>query len=738
MKKLTEKPDYRIVLCIILFSILAISLILRISEDDEIEIPYNIMKATDDAYINDELGIIDVPAGGVNAEDKIYANIGKYAFLQGRYDIRIVHACPEDSVLTIKDGSRIIQSVILPGKQSETKTEVYLDEATDDFLMEFSYKGKENIQLKQVIIRTKGLFHIDSLISGILLIIIPCVIIYIRKKNKNFMYPLIGIVFAVILVSAPLFSGSYVGGFDIGFHLMRMEGIRDGLLEGKFPVVIYPAAKYEHGYLGALYPSLFMYIPALLRIIGVSEPNAFNIFVIMISCFTGWSAYVSVKGITGSIDAAFASAVLYCLLPFRVYNIYVGSEIGALLGMAFYPLVLWGIYEILLGNFQKWYILTLAFSGLIESHVLSTVFMALLCLVLLLIFSGSVLKEKVRIVALVKSAVCCIIINLFFLVPFLYYQKDIRYNEVLRDKDPVRYALSIGELFRLDNRDTLYPTAGIVTAVIVSIIAYYYLCEKSEKTDTDENKKRVEELIAVFSALGVMSLFIATSLFPWKGLKKIESIWYMIKIIQLPWRTLSIAGILLSVAVVVIVLNSSSLQKNGFVIIGFIVLLSLASDMVIIDDIRTQAYSNDKLMGGWNSDFTDEYTPHNYKSDAEIEKDTTYIVTGDVDIFDYKKDETRISFSYSSKKGGSIRVPLIYYRGYNAQTSGGEKLSISESDIGTIMIELPLTKGDTVVLEHIEPWHLRAAELISFVFFLVFIVMLIIKKKSRESKYGNI
>ncbi len=730
MKKITEKLDYRVILCFILLLFLAFSLILRISEDDETEIPYNLIKVTDEAYINDEVGIIDVPAGGIAEENGIYATIGKYSFLKNTYDIRIVHACPEDSLLTIKDGNRVIQTVILPGKQSETKTEVFLDEPTDDFFMEFSYKGKENIQLKQVIIRSRGLFYIDSLISGILLLIIPCVIIYIRKKEKLIKAPLLGILFAVILVSAPLLSGSYTGGFDIGFHLMRMEGIRDGLLDGQFPVVIYPAAKYEHGYLGAIYPSLFMYIPALLRLIGVSEPAALNLFVIMISCFTGWSAYVSVKGISGFEDAAFASAVLYCLLPFRVYNIYVGSEIGALLGMAFYPLVLWGIYEILLGNFKKWYILTLAFSGLIESHVLSTVFMAALCLLLLLIFAGSVFRQKERILALIKAALSCIIINLFFLIPFFYYQQGLRYNEVLRDKDPVSYALSIGELFRLDNSDTLYPTAGIVTVVIIFIIAYYYLCERSEAKETDENKKRVEEMIAAFSALGVAALFIATSLFPWKGLKKIESIWYMIKIVQLPWRTLGVAGVLLSVAVTVIVLNSRKLKQHGFAIIGFIILLSIAGDMVVIDDFRTRAYTDDKLMGGWNSDFTDEYTPHNYKSDEEIENDTTYRLTGDVNISAYIKDDTKITFSYDSKKGGSIRVPLIFYRGYNARTSLGKELSISESDIGTIQIELPSSEGDTVVLKHSEPWNLRAAELISVLFFAVFLFMTVIKKKS--------
>ncbi len=56
----------------------------------------------------------------------------------------------------------------------------------------------------------------------------------------------------------PLFSGTIGFGHDLNFHLYRIEGIKDGILSGQFPVRIHPTHNNGYGYITAsVYPELF-------------------------------------------------------------------------------------------------------------------------------------------------------------------------------------------------------------------------------------------------------------------------------------------------------------------------------------------------------------------------------------------------------------------------------------------------------------------------------------------------
>ena len=49
-----------------------------------------------------------------------------------------------------------------------------------------------------------------------------------------------GCFFIIVFVSLPLFSGFLFYGHDLTFHLLRIEGIKDGLLSRQFPVRMQP------------------------------------------------------------------------------------------------------------------------------------------------------------------------------------------------------------------------------------------------------------------------------------------------------------------------------------------------------------------------------------------------------------------------------------------------------------------------------------------------------------------
>ena len=67
-----------------------------------------------------------------------------------------------------------------------------------------------------------------------------------------------------LYASVPLFTQSFKQSDDICYHLLRIEGLKDGMLDGQFPVVIFPEALAGNGYLNSMYPYLFLYSPWLL------------------------------------------------------------------------------------------------------------------------------------------------------------------------------------------------------------------------------------------------------------------------------------------------------------------------------------------------------------------------------------------------------------------------------------------------------------------------------------------
>ena len=86
------------------------------------------------------------------------------------------------------------------------------------------------------------------------------------------------------VISWPLYSQmAAVTDNDMLFHLSRIDGIRESLLGGQFPVRIQTAASQLDGYgyaAGLFYPNLFLYISVILCIFGLPLGLVYNLFCI--------------------------------------------------------------------------------------------------------------------------------------------------------------------------------------------------------------------------------------------------------------------------------------------------------------------------------------------------------------------------------------------------------------------------------------------------------------------------
>ena len=90
-------------------------------------------------------------------------------------------------------------------------------------------------------------------------------------------------------VSLPLFVPGIEGHFgqDLGFHLNRIEGLFLELKSGHFPVYIESYWMNGYGYANAIYyGDLFLYFPAILRLLGVPVVASYKLYLLAINICT--------------------------------------------------------------------------------------------------------------------------------------------------------------------------------------------------------------------------------------------------------------------------------------------------------------------------------------------------------------------------------------------------------------------------------------------------------------------
>src|SRR5699024_9893493 len=92
--------------------------------------------------------------------------------------------------------------------------------------------------------------------------------------------------------SYPLFTDFLTVGMDQEFHLRRIEGLFGALQSGQWPARISTQHFGGKGYAtGVMYPELFLYFPAALRLAGASILFSWKALLFAINLGTAFSAY---------------------------------------------------------------------------------------------------------------------------------------------------------------------------------------------------------------------------------------------------------------------------------------------------------------------------------------------------------------------------------------------------------------------------------------------------------------
>ncbi|MBO6137643.1 MAG: hypothetical protein J6O71_03430 [Lachnospiraceae bacterium] len=593
------------------------------------------------------------------------------------------------------------------------------------------YAGNGKLTIEKVIAtQTNAGRYRRPVIAGLLFL---CLDILLLKRKwlaeifsvKQYSYT-VGLLLLIFIASLPVFARGIYIGHDTLFHVMRIEGLKEAILSGQFPPKMHSTHMYGYGYAtGQMYPQLFLYPSAIMRILGFDRVCAHDFLIFMINALTVCISYYSFLKIFKVRHVAFIGTVLYTLAPYRMLDIYFRDAVGEYCAMTGLPLVIWGIYSFIKREETEespcYIALALGFTIVLESHLLTTLTVAVFSILLGLIFIKRLLRRDC-LIGLGKFAALTLLLNAGFLVPLLDYMRlpmnhfsnsiknkglDIALlftNNMLHASADLKGRTVVEETGQIGIDDKLPFAIGY--ALLFTTAAFLLFVRM-------EDKYRLLGVTAL--AFGVLNCVLSLYIFPWEILER-TILGGVIAAFQFPWRFLIFVPVSLTVCgcIGVIYLTKRTSVMNVMLIVGLTALFGFINMTDFL--IEKVGLSADVKLDYTYLGAAREYLLEGTDGDL-FEKRGERISTSseNVRISDYVKLGSRLTLKASNSDDvvQLMDLPLTMYPGYCAKDSHGGSLDVTYGDNQVVRVLLPPGFDDTVYVCFGGKWYWKAAAVIS-------------------------
>lgn len=617
-----------------------------------------------------------------------------------------------------------------------------LSRSASDLQVNVYFSGSGSIRISSIIVAETSNLYKKTLFYAVLLCLFINFMVYFYRSDLSRRKVILALTGIFAAVCYPLYTDYLTVGHDLPFHLMRIEGIAEGLKTGTFPVKIHPLWAKGYGYaVGIFYGDTLLYFPALLRLLGFSIQTAYKFFAAAMNLGTVLISYFSFKKMFRSRKMGIIGSLLYSTALYRLLDTYTRAAVGEYTAMLFFPLVLCGFYLIFTESDSKSWIkhsilIALGLTGLVQSHALSCEMAAVVILLACIVMIRRICNRRV-ILSLVLSAALTFLMNVGFGVPFLdyYFNSDLYITSPMWDSGVSAgfqtrgiFPVQLFTLFQHSNGGSWNTTAGVNNeftvgigiVFLIGILLYCYLSFFHFKKYRDDKNFVPAGLCC---ALGCLLLFMSTCYFPWDRLSCLGSgVEAVLNTLQFPWRLLAPATVLLTFTTcyaVSMLLRFEDRAISFAVITGGFLLLAVNCGWYMYDFAFTGApyrvYSVTDL--DTMSMYSYEYLPSATDPDKIV---NNQILTNNIASWDsyLKKGLTIQCLVEQGNHEGYIDFPLNYYPYYTCKAiSSGENLSVSSGSNGMLRVTFPAGFRDTVQITFREPWFWRAAEMISLISF---------------------
>ena len=555
------------------------------------------------------------------------------------------------------------------------------------------------------------------IVSLIVLSVVSFAVDIITKKQRREKIAVFFILSAVVIFSsAGLLKFDNISGQDGYFHIMRILGIAENINRGiPFSKVNY-VFNQGYGYFDPVfYPRLFLWIPGIMVAVGMNISNAYRIFLLLINIATVFVSFKCFDRMTQNKLCAVAATALYTLNYYRMSDMYIRASVGELLFIAFFPMVLCGIYSIFRRRENSWLLLAAGATFVLQSHIIGTLLTAISGVVLIsgyLVYDLIIKKGiKNEIVCLVKAGIATVAANLWFLIPLVYY---IRQDFVMFAVNPEYFARYQQPFFNMFFKRTGFddvsilshmgPMTGLVFAAV--IMAAVVLAVKN---------KKVAEGTAIL-AVSAAVLFTASVYMPWVKLSSNPAVYFIVDSMQFSFRAISV---FLALLVMASVLIAGKFKGNGSkgVFVALALVLCLSSF-----DYYSMMYNERSVVRGYNGEYEintfcpSEYLLNAANKDEVNNPDKLRTLTDEITVktHEYYKAGSRVVVDNNSAEDNYIEIPLFYYDGYTAYSVENDiYLPVQPGGYGVVRVVVPPSVTGEIIVQFSTRNIFHAAEIIS-------------------------
>ena len=547
----------------------------------------------------------------------------------------------------------------------------------------------------------------------------------------------------VLFACVPLMTNYLLSGQDLTFHLMRIEGLAEGLKQGQFPVKMQPVWLNDYGYpVSILYGDLFLYVPAVLRIIGFSLQASYKIYLVMIQIITAINTYLCCKEIAEDRKLGVVGCFLYVFATNRMTNIYYRAAVGEYTALAFLPLVFLGLFY-LLGEKERtraeqkkvFFLLVMGYTFMLESHMLSfniaIVFSIIYCL-----FHFKKFLQNFWF--LVKTALITIGLNLGFLVPMADYMisHDMKVKFASQIENMQEHGLFLSQLFQMFR----FPVSlsgnvmngvggdmaigiGLAYMLMLALFVWELCCCFWRKKKGLANEGMIaSESVRIF-VIFLLCLVMSCYFFPWHAIGKIPVLGSILTPYQFAWRFIGIAtflGVILTMYALKALekLTDRTIKVAAIVVLGTLTLIGsqyLMDNKVSDSTARTKVTSSASIYTA-GAVANGEYLFVENSAMAIIDQQPVPADETAVSIISYEKKNSRISMECENltEEVQQVKVSFLDYKGFVAtDKTTGEKLDTTCDEQHILIVLLPAGYQGTVQVCFRQPWYWRVAEIVS-------------------------
>ena len=554
-------------------------------------------------------------------------------------------------------------------------------------------------------------------------------------KNKYFLLILI-----ILLSSLPLFFPGIHLGHDTHFHLMRIAGIAEELKNGNFPARLQSIWLDGYGYpVSIYYGDIFLYIPALFHLSGISLTGSYKIYLLLINIITAITANYCFNKIFENIKVSLLITLIYMTAPYRFVDVFVRSAVGEYSAFIFFPLVALAFYELYskpsdaVEVLRPALLLAVGMSGLIFTHILSTELVVIILFIIFLVLFKKSFSKKV-ILSISSAVVFTLLLSATFIIPFLDYFINVPVN--INQLAPLKiqsggvYLIQLFMFFQnptglnspiLKERMLFSPGLPLLFGLFFSI--FYIIRKQKDKT------------LIFFVSFSLLTIVLSLNLFPYDILSE-TIIGRIATQIQFPWRWLGIEVILGSLLIGRLLLlvkkDTEAFEENK-------------RNLISLQTIHLAVFLVFLQFFTYSIQFAFEYSEYNIEN---VEGLSTRKISGaeylrknvDVEKFTHSVDSKNVEISSLTRKGNSfdfyvkantegyVELPVINYKGYKAKTENGKYLNIVDGNNNVVRIIIPENFNGKIKCKFEEPLLWKISEIISLLS-VIGIIILLCKKK---------